>query len=124
MNSEDRFDPAIGYVLIVGVAMSLVLETSGILLYYFSYGHFNILEERSLFIHGRNFFDFVIELFQGGSMGKKAVFLMSLGVVILVLTPYVRVLMSVVYFAREKNTKYILITLFVLILLTMSLAFR
>jgi uncharacterized membrane protein len=44
------------------------------------------------------------------------------GVVILILTPYVRVLMSVLYFAWEKNTKYILITLFVLLLLTISLA--
>jgi uncharacterized membrane protein len=47
---------------------------------------------------------------------------MSVGVVILILTPYVRVLMSVLYFAWEKNTKYILITLFVLLLLTISLA--
>lgn len=122
MNSEDRFDRAIGYVLITGVVISLLVEAIGILLYYLSYRHFNISEERALFIHGRNFFDFLIELFQGGSMGKKAVFLMSLGVVILILTPYVRVLMSVLYFAWEKNIKYILITLFVLILLTISLA--
>jgi uncharacterized membrane protein len=104
--------------------ISLVLETIGILLYHLSYGHFNILEERSLFIHGKNFFNFMIELLQGGTMGKKAVFLMSLGVVVLILTPYLRVLMSVLYFAWEKNFKYILITLFVLVLLTMSLAFR
>jgi uncharacterized membrane protein len=124
LNSEDRFNRAIGHVLIAGVVISLVLETIGILLFYFSYGHFNILEERSLFIHGRNFFNFMTELFQAGTMGKKAFFLMSLGVVVLILTPYVRVLMSVLYFAWEKNTKYILITLFVLVLLTMSLAFR
>jgi uncharacterized membrane protein len=124
LNSEDRFDRAIGYVLIAGVVISLVLEGIGILLFYFSYGHFNILEEKSFFIHGRNFFNFMIELFQGGTMGKKAFLLMSLGVVILILTPYVRVLMSVLYFTWEKNTKYILITLFVLVLLTMSLALR
>jgi len=122
LNSGDRFDRAIGYVLITGVVISLLVEAIGILLYYLSYRHFNISEERALFIHGRNFFDFVIELLHGGTMGKKAVFLMSLGVVILVLTPYVRVLMSVLYFAWEKNTKYILITLFVLVLLTISLA--
>jgi uncharacterized membrane protein len=122
LNSEDRFDRAIGYVLITGVVISLVLETIGILVYYFSYGHFSILEERTLFIHERNFFNFIIELFEGGYASKKAIFLMSLGVVILVLTPYVRVLMSVLYFAWEKNIKYILITLFVLVLLTISLA--
>ena len=122
MNSEDRFERTIGYVLITGVVISLVLETIGILLYHLSYGHFNILEERSLFIHGRNFFNFMNELFQAGTMGKKAFFLMSLGVVILILTPYVRVLMSVLYFAWEKNFKYTLITLFVLVVLTISLA--
>jgi uncharacterized membrane protein len=104
------------------VAISLVLETIGILLYYLSYRHFNISSERTLFIHGRNFFDFMLELFKGDYAGKSTVFLMSLGVVILILTPYVRVLMSVLYFAWEKNAKYILITLFVLVLLTISLA--
>jgi uncharacterized membrane protein len=122
LNSEDRFDRAIGYVLITGVVISLLVEAIGMVLYHLSYGHFNISGERTLFIHGRNFFDFTIELFKGDYAGKKAVFLMSLGVVILVLTPYVRVLMSVLYFAWEKNTKYILITLFVLVLLTISLA--
>ncbi len=122
MNSEDRFDRAIGYVLITGVVISLLVEAIGILLYYLSYRHFNISSERTLFIQGRNFFDFMIELFKGDYAGKRAIFLMSVGVVILILTPYVRVLMSVLYFAWEKNTKYILITLFVLVLLTISLA--
>lgn len=122
MNSEDRFDRAIGYVLITGVVISLLVEAIGILLYYLSYRHFNISSERTLFIQGRNFFDFMIELFKGDYAGKRAVFLMSVGVVILILTPYVRVLMSVLYFAWEKNTKYIFITLFVLVLLTISLA--
>jgi uncharacterized membrane protein len=102
--------------------ISLLVEAIGILLYYLSYRHFNISEEKTLFIHGRNFFDFTIELFKGDYAGKKAVFLMSLGVVILILTPYVRVLMSVLYFAWGKNIKYIWITLFVLVLLTVSLA--
>jgi uncharacterized membrane protein len=122
LNSEDRFDRAIGYVLITGVVISLLVEAIGIFLYYLSYRHFNISSERTLFIQEGNFFDFMIELFKGDYAGKKAVFLMSVGVVILILTPYVRVLMSVLYFAREKNTKYILITLFVLVLLTISLA--
>jgi uncharacterized membrane protein len=64
----------------------------------------------------------MIELLKGDYAGKMAVFLMSVGVVILILTPYVRVLMSVLYFAWEKDTQYIFITLFVLVLLTISLA--
>jgi uncharacterized membrane protein len=104
--------------------ISLLAEAVGILLYHLSYGNFSILEERGLFIHGRNFFDFMIALFKGDTTGKSAIFLMSLGLVILILTPFVRVLMSVFYFAQERNIKYILITLFVLVLLTISLAVR
>jgi uncharacterized membrane protein len=111
-------------VLIAGVGISLLLESIGIFLYYSSYGHLNILGERSVFIHGRNFFDFLIELLQPGDRGMKAIFLMSLGVAILMLTPYVRVVMSVLHYAWEKNVKYVFITLFVLVLLTISLAIR
>jgi uncharacterized membrane protein len=38
----------------------------------------------------------------------------------LILTPYLRVIMSVFYFIWEKNIQYIGITLFVLIILTIS----
>jgi uncharacterized membrane protein len=37
------------------------------------------------------------------------------------LTPYVRVILSAVFFTREKNFKYMMITIFVLIILTISL---
>jgi hypothetical protein len=43
------------------------------------------------------------------------------GIVILLLTPYLRVVFSVLYFSFEKDYKYALITLFVLIVLTLSL---
>jgi uncharacterized membrane protein len=122
LNSEYKFDRAVGLVLIAGVGISLILESVGILLYYASYGHLGILKERSLFIHGRNFFNFTFELLRGDYTGKRAVFLMSLGVVFLMLTPYVRVVMSVVHYTWEKNVKYVLITLFVFVLLTISLA--
>jgi uncharacterized membrane protein len=49
---------------------------------------------------------------------------MTLGIAILMLTPYVRVILSVIHFSREKNVKYVLITFFVLALLTISLAIR
>jgi uncharacterized membrane protein len=49
---------------------------------------------------------------------------MTLGIAILMLTPYVRVILSVIHFSRERNIKYVLITLFVLALLTISLALQ
>jgi len=47
---------------------------------------------------------------------------MTLGVATLILTPFVRVIASALYFVWRKNTKYVLITAFVLVALTVSLA--
>jgi len=122
LNAESKFERIIGYILISGVAISLLLEVIGIVLYYHSYGQFKILEDQALFIHGRNFFNFLLELVRSEHIRQKAILLMTLGIAILMLTPYVRVILSVIHFAREKNVKYVLITLFVLVLLTISLA--
>ena len=124
MNAESKFERVIGYILISGVTISLLLEVIGITLYYYSYGQFRILEDRTLFIHGSNFFNFLAELIQGEHIHQKAILLMTLGIAILMVTPYVRVILSVIHFALEKNFKYVLITLFVLVLLTISLAVR
>ena len=124
MNAESKFERIIGYILISGVAISLFLEVIGIILYYRSYGQFKILEDKTVFIHGKNFFYFLFELIQGEHVHQKAIWLMTLGIAILMLTPYVRVILSVIHFSHEKNVKYVLITLFVLALLTMSLALQ
>ncbi len=124
MNAESKFERIIGYILISGVVISLFLEVIGIILYYRSYGQFKILEDKAVFIHGKNFFYFLVELIQGEHIRQKALWLMTLGIAILMLTPYVRVILSVIHFSREKNVKYVLITFFVLALLTISLAIR
>jgi uncharacterized membrane protein len=124
LNTESKFERIIGYILICGVAISLLLEITGIILYYRSRGQLKILEDRTLFIHGKNFFYFLAELIQGEEIHQKAILLMTLGIAILMLTPYVRVILSVIHFAQEKNIKYVLITLFVFVLLTISLAMR
>lgn len=124
MNIGSKFERIIGYILISGVAISLLLEIIGIVLYYHFYGQFKIFEDKAVFIHGKNFFNFLFELFGSEHIRQKAILLMTLGIAILMLTPYVRVILSVIHFAREKNVKYVLITLFVLLLLTISLAVR
>ena len=47
---------------------------------------------------------------------------MTLGILVLILTPYIRVVVSIVYFARERDYRYVLLTLFVLVVLSLSLA--
>jgi len=122
LNAESKFERIIGYILISGVVISLFLEVIGIILYYRSFGQFKILEDEAVFIHGKNFFYFLVELIQGEHIHQKAIWLMTLGIAILMLTPYLRVVLSVIHFSHQKNVKYVLITLFVLALLTISLA--
>jgi uncharacterized membrane protein len=119
--SESKFESAISYVLIAGVMISLCLEVIGMVAFYHAYGNLDLSESKEVFIRGRNFFHFLIELFQGGYTGEKALFLMTLGVTALILTPYIRVVLSVFFFLWEKDFKYALITTFVLVLLTISL---
>ena len=77
-----------------------------------------------MFIRGQNFFYFLLGLLRKGTIQEKGLWLMTLGIAILILTPYVRVIMSVAYFIGRKDIKYSLMTLFVFILLTISLLFN
>jgi uncharacterized membrane protein len=118
---EASFEKAVSLILRAGVMVSVALEILGIVFFYHSYGDLNISEKKEVFLYGKDFFRFVVGLFYGGHGHRPGILLMTLGVTTLILTPYVRVIMSVLYFVREKNVKYALITLFVLVLLTMSL---
>ena len=119
-----KFEPAISYLLIVGVMTSLVLVGIGILLFYLDFGHLGISEKRAMFLREQNFFVFLWDLSGGGNVPERGIWLMTLGIAILILTPYARVIMSVLYFIAMKDIQYTLITLFVFVLLTVSLLFH
>jgi len=120
-SGEWGLELAISYLLIAGVVLSLILEVAGIILYYRAYGNLAILSEKAVMIHGRNFFSFIYGLFRGENSPGAAIWLMTVGIALLILTPFVRVIVSVFYFGWEKNFKYVAITLFVLVVLTISL---
>jgi len=75
-----------------------------------------------MYIRGGDFFTFVLEQFQGKQVQGNAIQFMTAGIIVLILTPYIRVIASVLYFGWEKNTKYVLIALFVFAVVTLSLA--
>jgi uncharacterized membrane protein len=100
----------------------VLLEIVGISLFYHMYGNVQISQSKTFFISGQNFFAFILSQFQHLFGSQSAVMFMTLGLIILILTPYIRAISSVIYFAWEKNRNYVLITLFVLIVLTLSLA--
>ena len=121
-SGESTLETIISYILIVGVIASLILEVIGITLYYGTYGNLLVSQNRAVFISGADFFTFIANQTQNLVGSQNALFFMTVGLIILILTPYVRAVTSVVYFGWERNRKYILITLSVLIVLTPSLA--
>jgi uncharacterized membrane protein len=121
-SGESKLETGISYLLIAGVIVSLLLEIVGIILLYRSYGSLDVSRDADMYIRGRDFFTFMLEQFQGKHVQGNAIQFITAGIIVLILTPYIRVIGSVLYFIWEKNTKYVLITLFVLIIVTSSLA--
>jgi uncharacterized membrane protein len=121
-NGESMLETIISYILIVGVVASLILEVIGISLYYGAYGNLLVSQNSAVFISGADFFTFIANQTHNLLGSHNALLFMTLGLIILILTPYIRAVTSVVYFGWERNKKYLLITLFVLVVLTLSLA--
>ena len=125
-SGETKLETIISYVLIAGVVASAVLIATGIILYYGEYGNLQIPTDRSsnpaVFVSGQDFFAFAIGVFQHLFGSQNSLVFVAVGLIILILTPYVRAITSVIYFAWERHFKYVLITLFVLTVLTLSLA--
>jgi uncharacterized membrane protein len=120
----DRFDLEIliGYILLGGVLISAVLLAIGLIWHWARWR--NLRFEHS--IVGMNFFEFILStLRQVSSHAVRPRFILNMGIGILMLTPFVRVLASVFYFAlKERNWKYTLFTGFVFCVLTYSLFLR
>jgi len=115
---------AISYLLIFGVIASLILTGIGMVLFYIHFGQVEISGKKAMFLREQNFFHFFLNLLRGGQGQDKAIWLMTLGIAVLILTPYARVIISVLHFIRKRDLKYTLINLFVFILITFSLILR
>ena len=120
-SGESKLETGISYLLIAGVIVSLFLEIVGIIIFYRSYGNLAISQDAGMFIKGRDFFSFIYKGLAGNHAEGSAILFMTAGIVVLVSTPYFRVITSVIYFIWKKNIKYVLITLFVLVVVTLSL---
>ncbi len=121
-SGDTKLGAVIGYLLIAGVVTSMVLEVIGIILFYGTYGNTQISQNKEFFISGENFFAFVVVQTQHLFGSQNALLFMTVGIIVLLLTPYIRVITSLIYFGWERNRKYVAITLFVLLVLTVSLA--
>ncbi len=117
---ESRLENAISYLLITGVVISLLLELAGVSLYLHDHGNLMISQAPGVFLQGKDFFSFIYGFWRQLA-GSTAIQLMVAGMVVLILTPFVRIILSAIYFGWEKNWKYVFITLFVLVVITLSL---
>jgi len=115
-------DALVGYLLLGGVLLSMGLILIGLAWRFAISGHFAF----DYSIKGMNLFQFVddeMRLVLHGNLSPRV--MVSGGIVVLMLTPYLRVAASMVYFiAVLKNWKYSVFTAIVLGVLTFSLFLR
>jgi len=117
-----EMDVLVGYILLCGVLLSVALIVAGLLWKYIQTGGVRLEYE----LAGMNLFQFVVSEIHLAALGQiRPRLLINMGIVVLMLTPFFRVLASVVYFLVVlKNWKYTAFTLFVLLVLTGSLFLR
>jgi uncharacterized membrane protein len=112
----------VSYILLGGVLLSTVLIIGGLVWHWAAAGHLQL----DYSIVGMNFFRFFLVNIQQlvfGAPDPRS--LVNTGISVLMLTPYVRVLASMLYFAFvERNGKYAIFTSLVLGVLTYSLFLR
>lgn len=108
----------IGYILLIGVLFSIGLLLIGTAWHWLTTGNLR-LDYR---IQAMNLWNFLItslrSLFTGALTPKTVI---NLGISVLLLTPYTRVLASMIFFVIERNWKYSVFTFFVFGVLTYSL---
>ena len=119
---DSALETGISRVLITGVIISMICELAGIAMFYIQYHSFSVTHDSQVFIQGSDFFNLIYKLASGSYTTRASLYLMTTGLVMLILTPFIRVVLSLFYFARVKNAAYIWITLFVLVVITVSLA--
>jgi len=115
-------DILVGYILQIGVILCAIFLVAGLLWSWLVTGspglHYSLT--------GSNLFQFWlsdIRQLRAGHLQPEL--LVNIGIALLMMTPYVRVLVSTIYFAfAERNLKYTFFTGFVFAVLTYSLFLR
>ena len=109
----------VGYTLMAGVLTSLVLIVAGLAWHWIVRGTLQF----DYTLPGTNVADFLrADVEQATLAPARPRLLVNWGIAVLLLTPYVRVLASMIYFALvDRDWKYTLFTAFVLGMLTYSI---
>jgi uncharacterized membrane protein len=120
-SKTEGLEDLIGYILAIGVFASIIVETLGLIGYVFENGTLEVSFSNQWQTGGSDFFAYAGRTLVSLRSGVAPLYLIALGVILLIITPYLRVVASVLYFAVQKNPKYVLISLFVFVVITLSL---
>jgi uncharacterized membrane protein len=112
-------EAVVGYILLGGVLLSVALITGGLAWHWVTTGQLQFEYP----VDGMDLARFFINDLQQLIVGPiRPRYLINLGIAVLILTPYIRILISVLYFAFvELDWKYAFFTAAVLSVLTYSL---
>ncbi len=113
----------ISWILRIGVILSVLFNAAGLLLDYAQTGSasLNLAPGSPWNAKEGNFFEFAYSTTRSLFGGLTPVALASLGIVILMLTPYIRVMAAALYYGVERDWKYVAITSFVFAVITFGL---
>jgi uncharacterized membrane protein len=119
---DAKMDALVGYLLLAGVSLSMALIAVGLIWHFLRTGTFELQYP----LQGRNLFQFLLAEIAIAAHGQgRPRTLVNAGIGVLMLTPYLRVLASMLYFMfAQRNWKYSLFTAIVLGVLTFSLFVR
>ena len=117
-----EMDAMVGYILLGGVLLSALFIIAGVIWHWVTTGS----PELHYTLAGTNLFQFWLSDIRQMTTGAfRPRLLVNVGIALLLITPYVRVAASTIYFAAaERNVKFTIFTGFVLAVLTYSLFLR
>jgi uncharacterized membrane protein len=117
--ARSNIETVVGYILLGGVLLSVALIAGGLAWHWVTTGQLQF----EYLVGGMDLARFITNNLQQLIVGPiHPRYLINLGIAVLILTPYVRILASVLYFAFvARNWKYTLFTASVLGVLTYSL---
>lgn len=118
---EKDFQLIIGNLLQYGVWVSLSVAFMGGIIYLLNHG--NELENYSTFYENdTNIFKVIINIYNGVVQGQGESIIL-LGIILLFITPILRLLISLIVFYFEKDYLYVFITMIVILIIGTSIFF-
>ncbi len=116
--TDERVEKLLGTLLLTGVIISGLVVFTGGVLYLMRYGrdpvHYENFDPQGASLHS------MVEVGRSASQGDGRA-IIDIGLLLLIATPVMRVLFSMVAFALEKDRLYVVLTLIVLVILLLSL---